>query len=197
MLTSGSSSGGSSTGPDGNASVTGGFAGAPAAVGTLRVAVAGIDTSAGIAHVSVDVTNEAAACDAIVNSGGFPSDATVLQLNVGVFPNDVLPTPGTYTISTSATSGPWANAQYLSLVGTDAGCAQAAGASVSQSSGTITLTSVSADSVSGSFDLRFFQNSVQGQPANFDHVSGQFTAPACVLRDPSPSPILCGGFSTQ
>jgi hypothetical protein len=177
--------------------VTGSFAGAPGAVASLTNAVAAIKTSPGIAGVEVLITSEAAACDAIVNAGGFPNNATVLQLSVGVIPNDTLPSPGTYMISASATSGPYADAQYLSLVDSDAGCRQVAGAGFNAATGTVTLTAVSTDSVSGSFDVRFFQNSIQGQPPNFDHVSGQFQAPGCILRGTSPSPLLCHGFATQ
>jgi hypothetical protein len=194
---SSSGSGGPSTGADGTATATGAFAGAPGAVASLRTAVAAIKTTPGSAGVVVEITSEADACDTVVNAGGFLNNATVLQLIVGVGPNDALPTPGTYMISPSATSGPYADAQYVSLVPTDAGCMQAAGAALNQASGTVTLTAVSPTAVSGSFDLGFYQDSIQGQPPNIDRVSGKFTAPGCILRNPSPSPLLCNGFATQ
>lgn len=186
-----------STGADGTATATGAFAGAPGAVASLRTAVAAIKTYAGSAGVIVEITNETDACDTIVNAGGFPNNATVVQLGVGIAPYDALPAPGVYTISPSSTSGPAADAQYVSLMATDAGCMQAAGAALNQASGTITLTAVSPDAVSGTFDLGFYQDSIQGQPPNIDRVSGTFTAPGCLLRDPSPSPVLCNGFATQ
>jgi hypothetical protein len=180
---------------DGSASVTGAFAGAPTAVASLRTAVAAIKTTPGTAGVSIEITNEAQACDTIINSGGFPEGATVLQLGVALSSRTSLPTPGTYTIDVSSTAGPFASAEYVSLA--TGACMETAHAALNQSTGTITLSAVSETEVSGTFDVGFAQPFIQGQPPNVDRVQGSFKAPGCPLDNPGPSSTKCDAFPVQ
>jgi hypothetical protein len=162
--------------------------GAPVAV---TWAVAAIKTDQ---FVSIDLTNETDACNTIVNGGGFPRGATVLQLNVALPGNQTgLPAPGAYTIDTTGTLPVQANAEFLSLSSTS--CTVLASAAPNMSIGTITLATVTPTQVSGSFDVTFGENADGG--VRFDHVTGQFSAQGCPLRSPGPDPSKCGGFVTQ
>jgi hypothetical protein len=143
--------------------------------------------------VSVDITNEPDACDSIVNGGGFPKGATVLQLNVALPAGQTgLPPPGSYPINTTGTAAYGANAEFVVFA---PGSCLGTMAPANASSGTIVISAVSATQVSGTFDVTFGENADGG--LLLEHVTGQFDAPGCPLRSPGPDATKCSGFSTQ
>ena len=95
------------------------------------------------------------------------------------------PIAGTYTVSTSS-NGPPLDAYVASAV-ENAQCSNAGGLGTA---GTVTLSNVSATSVSGSFDVTI--STVAGTP---DHVTGTFDLPLCQIQV-IPQADKDGGFFT-
>ena len=91
------------------------------------------------------------------------------------------------------TSGPFATAEFASLVPSDAGCNVVASATLNGSLGTVTVSSLTPDAVSGTFDITFQMSS--GVPR--DRITGHFSAHACARDNPPSNPMLCQAFATQ
>jgi hypothetical protein len=102
--------------------------------------------------------------------------ATVATLSLDFGGAGVLPSAGTYPVDAT---GQAAMAEFIASHGV---CNFIVGASAT--SGTITITSASASSLEGSFDVTF---AYSNGPA--DHVTGTFTAPVCA--PPLPSGTVC------
>ena len=162
--------------------VSGSVAGVP--FGDAQRSLSNVVMGAGGAGVLVIVANEAIACDL----SSFANLHT-LSLNIGDYSaNATPPRAGTYDINRSGASitpgqGMTVAAQFSAR---DAQCAETE--QVDATSGTITLASVSDQSVAGSFDLTFYGG---GQlEGSFDAVKCDFSAIAAdsAKLDGGPTP---------
>jgi hypothetical protein len=173
----------------GGAAVAGPGSDGPASVaGTVDGKALALDVAVGDVSVrnnglSINLTNVQSACENLVEGGGFPVDAAVLQLVV--IGKGAVPTPGSYTVDNQLV-----RARFLAFYGS---CAQSRSAESVR--GTVTLGSVSSTAVSGSFDLTMFQ--IPGDQSVQYHLTGHFTSPECAPGAGFDDPKKCPGFSLQ
>ena len=174
---------GSSSGGGGAATVTGTVAGAKVPT-TDTIAIVGplVDTFGDFPEqgVTVAITNLTPACSFAQPGGDSnPPNSTVLLMVVGS-PEAV--TPGTYSIIATTPTATTINT-LLVFEAVDGQCKQTS--MHAARSGTITLSTISATAVEGSFDVSLDTG---------ETLSGTFDAPICVVNtdvDAGPAPA-CG-----
>jgi hypothetical protein len=147
----------SSGGGTGTASVTGTIQGA-AVPASDTVGLSSVASGGSEAAVGAIITNIAGACG-VLQSHGNPPSATALIVAVTAMGGSVA--TGTYGV---VSQGFGASASYATE---DTSCNTSF--SENASSGSVTLTTVSASTVAGTFDLTF----------GSDHLTGSFSAPIC------------------
>jgi hypothetical protein len=118
-------------------------------------------------------TNVADACG-VVQGMHNPPNVTTLTLG-GLFAGT--PATGTYPIGVSG-AGSYAVATYSS---TNGNCVKSYGESAT--SGTVTLTNITATEIDGSFDVTF---------SSGDHLTGSFSAPVCSVPTSDGGTAACG-----
>ena len=163
--------GGATSGPGGGSStVNGTVAGGQKvptndAIGVVSTQTQTVGTSTvTTALVGVAITNKANVCE-IAQAHHVPANATILSLSVTKPGNAIA--PGTYTLGSNGLSNTFVGAEY-----TQYGASCATSHDELGATGTITLTTVSASAVQGTFDVTM---------ANGDHLTGSFDAPVCSL----------------
>jgi hypothetical protein len=159
---SGNAAGGADSGSPTSTSVTGTAGGQSLGVkDTVGLYSAG--NASTVPYVGAIVTNFAASCTLFQSGGKAPPSTQLLNIEVLSF-GSTAPAPGTYAYG-NADAGVAILVQY---VATDASCSKTIDESAM--TGSVTLDSVSATEVAGTFDVTF--------PGG-DRLTGQFAGPVC------------------
>jgi hypothetical protein len=167
-----SSRAGDDSGPAANPHVTatGTIGGKPFTVGSAFAFAGGTkDANTGPAIGIMISSGAQLSCSSFQSTGdSFTANFTGLEFFAVNNGNAV--TPGTYKVGQSGSQDVIGQSEI-----NDASCTSTGGG---LTAGTLTITSLSAASVSGSYDL-----TISYLPSGTDHVSGTFDAPLCTLPD--------------
>ena len=134
----------------------------------------GNDHGQGFQVASIDMTDFVGGCAAQNDDGEVHKNAHTLQLVISTAANPTGPlTTGVYPVG-AGIGVPSADAMYTA---TDANCqAVGDGPSSTASSGSVTVTAISASTITGSYDIVMLATDGSGTK---DHVTGVFDAPSC------------------